>query len=138
MQVPDLISGGAPTSITAALVRVDSGDVTNISGDVTNISGFTNMEIPASARTGNTRVCVQEERRRVGRGRQRELKSVRSKPGNHVPVGGAGHGDLASTTGAKIKRRAAHHRRRGGGGLGCGDAAADHRDGRRRGRCPGC
>ena len=107
VQVPDLISGGAPTSITAALVRVDSGDVTNISGDVTNISGFTNMEIPASARTGNTRVSPRSKKN-VGesdRGANGELKSVRSKPGNHVPVGGAGYGDLASTTGAKkIKR----------------------------------
>lgn len=107
VQVPDLISGGAPTSITAALVRVDSGDVTNISGDVTNISGFTNMEIPASTRTGNTRVSPRSKKN-VGesdRGANGELKSVRSKPGNHVPVGGAGYGDLASTTGAKkIKR----------------------------------
>lgn len=107
VQVPDLISGGAPTSITAALVRVDSGDVTNISGDVTNISGFTNMEIPASARTGANRVSPRSKKN-VGesdRGANGELKSVRSKPGNHVPVGGAGYGDLASTTGAKkIKR----------------------------------
>ena len=96
VQVPDLISGGAPTSITAALVRVDSGDVTNISGDVTNISGFTNMEIPASARTGNTRVSPRSKKN-VGesdRGANGELKSVRSKPANHTPVGGVGYGDL--------------------------------------------
>ena len=109
MQVPDLISGGAPTSITAALVRVDSGDVTNISGDVTNISGFTNMEIPASTRTEKTRVSPRSKRNdpagESDRGANRELKSVRSKPGNHIPVGGVGYGDLASTTGAKkIKR----------------------------------
>ena len=55
VQVPDLISGGAPTSITAALVRVDSGDVTNI-------SGFTNMEIPASTRTEKTRVSPRSKR----------------------------------------------------------------------------
>ena len=100
VQVPDLISGGAPTSITAALVRVDSGDVTNI-------SGFTNMEIPASTRTEKTRVSPRSKKN-VGesdRGANGELKSVRSKPGNHIPVGGVGYGDLASTTGAKkIKR----------------------------------
>ena len=102
VQVPDLISGGAPTSITAALVRVDSGDVTNI-------SGFTNMEIPASTRTEKTRVSPRSKRNdpagESDRGANGELKSVRSKPGNHIPVGGVGYGDLASTTGAKkIKR----------------------------------
>ena len=102
VQVPDLISGGAPTSITAALVRLDSGDVTNI-------SGFTNMEIPASTRTEKTRVSPRSKRNdpagESDRGANGELKSVRSKPGNHIPVGGVGYGDLASTTGAKkIKR----------------------------------
>lgn len=100
VQVPDLISGGAPTSITAALVRVDSGDVTNI-------SGFTNMEIPASTRTEKTRVSPRGVRnskndRGVGesdRGANGELKSVRSKPANHTPVGGVGYGDLK-----KVKR----------------------------------
>jgi len=102
VQVPDLISGGAPTSITAALVRVDSGDLTNI-------SGFTNMEIPASTRTEKTCVSPRSKRNdpagESDRGANGELKSVRSKPGNHIPVGGVGYGDLASTTGAKkIKR----------------------------------
>merc|ERR1719498_2086518 len=132
VQVPDLISGGAPTTITAALVRVDSGDVTNISGDVTNISGFTNMEIPASARTGNTRVSPRSKKN-VGesdRGANGELKSVRSKPGNHVPVGGAGYGDLASTTGAKkIKRpRPLIIDAEAAAAIACGDAVADHRE----------
>merc|ERR1719498_1108388 len=133
VQVPDLISGGAPTSITAALVRVDSGDVTNISGDVTNISGFTNMEIPASARTGNTRVSPRSKKN-VGesdRGANGELKSVRSKPGNHVPVGGGG---------ARAAEREAQgwdqFEEGGRDGVGVADAEVAARDPRVRGKRP--
>jgi len=110
VQVPDLISGGAPTSITAALVRVDGTGSPNI----TSISGFTNMTMPVSTASG-TRVSPRLHQAKThgwregaegsDRGANGELRSVRSKPANHKPVGGAGYGDLASTTGAKKVKR---------------------------------
>ena len=110
VQVPDLISGGAPTSITAALVRVDGTGSPNI----TSISGFTNMTMPVST-AGGTRVSPRLHQTKThgwregaegsDRGANGELRSVRSKPANHKPVGGAGYGDLASTTGAKKVKR---------------------------------
>ena len=110
VQVPDLISGGAPTSITAALVRVDGTGSPNI----TSISGFTNMTMPVST-AGGTRVSPRLHQAKThgwregaegsDRGANGELRSVRSKPANHKPVGGAGYGDLASMTGAKKVKR---------------------------------